>query len=519
MQISDSPIIRCVEHLGLCRKYEALANRLIDQSDMPIVFWMESEMDKNYRHRHPNQKNEYWIVIKPQTDENERVRLILAGLCTAIQERRRYWNVIHHPAYKEALICQGNQRHIAVYRDFPNSLNSIAGTLDAEWFLAQYGICTSTEVRQFYFQDRMSKLNEYVKKHHPPRNQPALTWFRETEVTNLIEYGNYYRLGEPYQKELKKLLPKVQTSYLAEVEKVAQIITDLQHQYDGTNGFHLTERFMTDMIEQFNLDNMIQMYIPEAYDGTYPLENGTHADVFSYIPQNWPRQEEMVRWLRMAREFVCAYRNTQDLYPPDVTINLIDSNIHNSYADGTRETGYCISFTSGLVFQISDFLQKWQISGNGKNLLEIIGEQKFRQQLLRQVIYHITAHEYAHILNGDCDRSAARKQSGLGPLPEGERLQTEDRADALAKELLRESALLFYRFPPSPKGEHERIGAALRQGDINAILQIISPQRLLEIQNKVQDLHFKMACDDVIAVEAQKFIFHFRQTFSSCDLS
>lgn len=122
-------------------------------------------------------------------------------------------------------------------------------------------------------------------------------------------------------------------------------------------------------------------------------------------------------------------------------------------------------------------------------------------------------------MNGDCDRSAARKQSGLGPLPEGERLQTEDRADALAKELLRESALLFYRFPPSPKGEHERIGAALRQGDINAILQIISPQRLLEIQNKVQDLHFKMACDDVIAVEAQKFIFHFRQTFSSCDLS
>lgn len=511
MQVSNSPIIRCVEHLGLSKEYEALANRLIDQSDMPIVFWIESEMDKNYRHRHPKQKNEYWIVIKPQSNENERVRLILAGLCTAVQERRRYWNVIHHPTYKEALIRKGDKRHIAVYRDFPNSLNSIAGTLDAEWFLAQYGISTSTEVRQFFFQDRMCKLREYIRMHHPPRNQPMLTWYREIEVTNLIEYGNYYRCGEFYQRELKKLLPKVEPSYLAEVEKVAKTITDLQHEYDGTNGFQLTE--------QFNLGNMLQMYIPETYDGTYPLENGTHANVFSYIPHKWPRQDELVRWLRRAREFVCTYRSMQNPYPPDVTINLIDSDICNSYADGTREKGYCISFTSGLIVQIVTYMQKWQVSEGNIELLNIIGEQEYRQQLLRHVIYHITAHEYAHILNGDCDRSTARKLSGLGPLPKEVRLQIEEQADAHAKELTKEAALLYYRFPPAPKGEHEQICAALRQGDINAISHIVSPQRMEEMQKEVQDLRFKIARDNVIASEARKFVLHFRRnsdSYESC---
>lgn len=514
MQASDSPVIRCVEHLRLSRENEALANRLLGQIDMPVVFWMESEADKNYRQRHPLQKNEYWIVVKPQTDENERIRLILAGLHTAIQVRRRYWNVIHHPVYKEALIKQGDQRHIAVYEEFPNSLNSIAGTLDAEWYLAQYGISTSTEVRQLYFQDRINKLNEYISLHHPRNDQPILSWYREIEVTNLIEYGNYYRLGGLYQKKLKELLPKVESGYLAEVEKVAKTITDLQLEYNGTNGFQLTERFMTTMIEQFDLGNMLQMYLPETYDGTYPLGWDTYANVFSYIPYNWPRQDDLICWLRMARELICTFRNSQDPFPPDVTINLIDTNLCNSYADGTQKTGYCISFTSGLVFEITDLLQKWAISKDNERLLRIIGEQEFRRQLLRQVIYLITAHEYAHILNGDCDCSLAVKYSDLAQFPE-DRSEIEDRADIRAKKIIEDAALLLYRFPPAPKGEHEQIHAALLQGRIPAIPH----QRLLEIEKEVQEFRFKLARDKTIAIEAQKFIAHFRQVSSSIHLS
>lgn len=515
MQTSDSPVIRCVEHLRLSKKDVALAKLLIDQIDMPVVFWMESEADKNYRQRHPRQKNEYWIVVKPQTDENERVRLILAGLRTAIQVRRRYWNVIYHPVYKEALISRGDQRHIAAYNEFPNTLNSIAGTLDAEWYLAQYGISTSTEVRQFYFQDHIDKLNEYISLHHPRKNQPMLSWYRETEVTNLIEYGNYYRLGDPYQKELKELLPKVEPSYLSEVERVAKTITDLQLEYNGTNGFQLTERFITAMIEQFDLENMLQMYLPETYDGTYPLESGTYADIFSYIPYSWPRQDDLVYWLRMARELICAYQNSQDPLPPDVTVNLIDTNICNSYADGTQKTGYCISFTSGLVFEITDHLQKWTISKDSERLLHIIGEQEYRRQLLRQVIYLITAHEYAHILNGDCDYSFAKTYSGFAPFSEEYRSQIEDRADVRANKIISDATLLLYRFPPAPKGEHERIRAALLQGSIPAIPH----QRLLEIEKEVQEFRFKLARDNEIAIEAQKFIAYFRQVSSSINFS
>lgn len=503
---SESPVIRFVEYLGLSEDYQRIANELIEQSDMPIVFWLESEMDKNYRQRYLAQRNEYWVVVKPQEDENERVRLILGGIYTAVMEQRRYWVVTHNPEYKVKILATKNKKHIESFRELPNALNSIVGTLNVEWFLAQHGIGMRDELRQFYFRDRIRKLKDYKRKRHPPKGKASVKMFREIEIINLIEYGNYYRFGEPYQRELRKLLPQVEPHYLGTVERIAEIITDFQKAHTGDNGDYLSEKFLCTIIEELKFEDLVLMVVPEAYCGTYPVSSEEFAPVFSYIPKTIPQQTDIIRWTRYSRELVSTYRNSQKYFSSDVTINLIDTEIANSYADGNQEKGYCISFTVGLIRKMLPFVENWTISPAHHSILSIIGDSTFRRELLRQVVYLITAHEYAHILNGDCDQSSYRIQQQC-------RTEVEIEADRCADRILSSAARAFYRFPPAPKGEHKRMSAALKTGGIEAVMDSITPERQKEICMEVQHLKFKLYRDKQILEEAKLLLYQFRSIF------
>lgn len=72
------------------------------------------------------------------------------------------------------------------------------------------------------------------------------------------------------------------------------------------------------------------------------------------------------------------------------------------------------------------------------------------------MVFIITAHEYAHILNGDCKDT---RHSFLPPTneeSEGERLQKEAAADEKANKIVSDAELLCYRFPPEAENDEEK---------------------------------------------------------------
>lgn len=505
MMNSNSPLIRCIEYLNLSAEYEQLARDLMAQSDMPIVFWINAELPLNYRHRSPGQKNEFWVTIPPNCSEDERLRLILGGLHGAVQEQRRYWRTDIQPEYEVSLKALPDTQKLRMYYAFLGRIGNLATTLDVEWFLSLYGIATSRRIRQYYFRDRTTKLKEYINLHDPQKTQPSITWSRETEVVNLLEYGNYYRLGAEYRRDLERLLPKANPSYVNEVRWVANLIAGLQQSYNGSNGAELTEEFLTAVIEHFQIEHMVRLCKHEAYRGIYPIDSENKADILSYVLNSWPRQSDLINWLRYAREILCVYRTEMNYQTPDVTMNLIDTDISNSYADGDCKQGYCISFTNGLIYQITDAVKTWELSSDLSTLIAYIGEDKVRHHLLRQAIFFISAHEYAHIINGDCDRStqlAADDREGTS----AEREAIEERANRTAIQLIQQSIPWLYRFPPAPDGEHERMREALRAGGPEAMRRVISKERENEMRQEVRELISKQCRDQLLAYEAVNLV-------------
>lgn len=501
----NSMVIRSVEHLKLPDKYERLARELLEQIDMPVVFWMDAELPKNFRCRHPGQKNQFWVTIRPNCDENEKIRLIIGGIYGAMQEQRRYWRTGIQPEYEAELKTLDTHEHLHVYYDFVSRLGNLATALEVEWYLLTHGIRTARSIRQTYFRDRKNKLKEYIVRHNPRLTQPYLTWYQEIEVINLIEYGDYYRLGEEYRRELRRLLNQIDKRYIPEVEWVANQITTVQQAYTGTNGAELTEQLLTDMIEHFQTGHMVRLCKHEAYIGRYPIGNEDEADVLSYVLNTLPRQKNLINWLRMAREFICVYREAEDNHVPDITMNVIETDLCNAYADGDHSSGYCISFTNGLIYAVTDAVENWEVSEGVSALIGQIGESEVRRNLLRQVIFHITAHEYAHVINGDCDDAKRRRAQGI-PFASGERETREANAKRTTSRLIHQALPLFYRFPPAPAGEHERMGKALRVGSLDTISRVVSSEREEEIKRELQQLLSKWRRDWTLAEEAERIV-------------
>ena len=60
------------------------------------------------------------------------------------------------------------------------------------------------------------------------------------------------------------------------------------------------------------------------------------------------------------------------------------------------------------------------------------------EKLFKYALFYITLHEYAHILNGDCDKSDINES-------EQERLEKEQKADEYAEAILNSILMLQYR--------------------------------------------------------------------------
>ena len=158
MKTDESKVIRNIEALNLSKKSEILAQKLIEKIDMPVVFEINSQKDKNYGARHGLYHNQFWVIVKPQSEDSEYERIILSNLYRGIQERRRVLHPAISETYKNTLLKltpkDVREKRIKISRELIGRIGALATTIDAELFLSEYGIATSNRTKRIQFENR-----------------------------------------------------------------------------------------------------------------------------------------------------------------------------------------------------------------------------------------------------------------------------------------------------------------------------------------------------------------------------
>ena len=186
MKTDESKVIRNIEALNLSKKSEILAQKLIEKIDMPVVFEINSQKDKNYGARHGLYQNQFWVIVKPQSEDSEYERIILSNLNRGIQERRRVLHPAISETYKNTLLKltpkDVREKRIKISRELIGRIGALATTIDAELFLSEYGIATSNRTKRIQFENRKFLLNDYLAKQ------------KRLVLVSRVRVAQYYRL-------------------------------------------------------------------------------------------------------------------------------------------------------------------------------------------------------------------------------------------------------------------------------------------------------------------------------------
>ena len=498
--MDESRLVRNVEELLLSPRAMELARELIRQIDMQVIFLIDAQEKNNCSGRHPMQGNQFWVTVKPQAEAQEFDRLVLAGLYRGIQERKRYRRIWYRESYVESL---QNPQHGKVYMQFVDFLGSFLSSLDTELFLEQYGITTSQAVLQKKYDTRMQGLEEYIAKR---RRMPGFAWYRETEVWNLLEYGNLWQRCYAWKKQIKSRAAKVNPRYVDIIERIAFRIQDMRVLYNGENGAELMEQMEEYIVSTFHLEEMVRFYTPRAHGAVFYFQDGENAQTLEYIPEDIPHQDQLFEWFEEAGRFLNSVRELAAYRIPDVTFWLVRSDRSNAYADHKKDM-YQISFTTGLTEQMNRWLERPQVCEEGNaELLRILGEDDYRKRLKKTVIDFITAHEYAHILHEDDKK--ARTAS------EPERRRMEEAADQTAEKLVKWEIPAAYRLSIKPEDQMERFGEAFWRMDAKEAMEVIDsvpPGRKQEMEEEMGWLLEQCRRDELVLRDAIVQIEEFRR--------
>ena len=429
MKTDESKVIRNIEALNLSKKSEILAQKLIEKIDMPVVFEINSQKDKNYGARHGLYHNQFWLIVKPQSEDSEYERIILSNLYRGIQERRRVLHPAISETYKNTLLKltpkDVREKRIKISRELIGRIGALATTIDAELFLSEYGIATSNRTKRIQFENRKFLLNDYLAKQ---KRLVKLCWFPELEWHNIIDYSRIAWWNKEYHKELARLLgmtyPKTKAKwYVDTLNRMVEMLHIIYNRYKEKTEFDVISWFLKETVDIVGLHGVVDLTPQYAMKSEYAFKNGIKAPVYSFVPEGIENEESFIKAFRHINEGILLlqeyYHYVEEKEMPDAHVNLVLTDFCEACADGNLQKGYFISFTTGLIKNLEEKTRTVDINSLGlEKFVEILGEDEVRSRLYRYMLYYITAHEYAHILNSDCDlteksRNSTREQKEI----------------------------------------------------------------------------------------------------------
>ena len=481
-------VVRCVDHLDISPKSKLIAKELVDQIDMPVVFLIDHDLDKQYALRSHGYHNQFWVLANHHEDQAEYERVILSNIYRGIQERDRFLHPAPCAEYEKSIDLIQNKNERVEYReryyDLLRSIASLVSTIDAEQFLKPRGVEVSSKQKQWLYNNRIMLLEEYLEIQ---RKQPCFRWYKEIEYMNVLDYSRIASFCDDYRIGIVNRLKKIRPASAAKrcIKRLTQLmamVKEAEIKYIHNPQEDIAGWMTQEIVQILKLEDVLILKREYALIGKFNLETGDCADIYSFVPSDFPDKRLNILAMRHVNECILLtqeyFAMLMDRNLPDVHANLIDTSHRNAYANRLGEKCY-ISITSGLFHQILNAVST-EIDKVPPQCLEILGEQEILYRLKKYAIFYITAHEYAHIINGDCEEAACYQTTW--DLVN----KRENAADNFARDVLKKVLLFQYRPDMSTS-----LFARIREMKINHSVDPI----LLDIACDWCDQHFLRVID------------------------
>lgn len=445
-------LIRFVDQLDIGEDAKRLAYEMLDQIDTPVVFLIDTGLNKNYAGRNAFQHNQFWVTANHQPEQSEYERVILSNLYRGIQARRRFPEVSPNAAYYAKLEAipdaKTRKERIENYEQLVGRINAITSTIDAEYHLAPKGVIVSEAAKKRSFDNRIGILNRYLEIQ---RKAPFWRWHKELALHNMLDYSRIAYWKPAYfqgiANRLKYVLPPQDArKFLSQLQQLVRVIQTAKEKYQNEPEADVPTWMINEIIAILQIKDMVCVEYPYSICGSFNLENGEKAPLYSFVPEDIPGEAEMVLGIRHVNEGLLLLQEysgaikKQEL--PDVHANLVFSDYQNAYAN-KQDGKYYVSFTVGMLELLMGTLDQIDIGGVPNEIITLLGEREVRCRIRKYIIYFIAAHEYAHVLNGDCDRAASMYSCGFLNRTK------EENADLRAKNMLSNALFLQYRNDPN----------------------------------------------------------------------
>lgn len=436
----DGNLIKDVYKTGIRNEIADIANELIKQIEYPVVFWLDSPLDRNYAANHSININQFWITVKKGTSLQERERIILKNLYMGVQKRKRYLRAIPKIAYtdkkKNDCLCS-----------LAEKINVISSNLECDFFLEKYGITTDETETQFYYNDRVNKLKEYINMQ---KRMPEFVWYDEVFFCNAIDYAFYSRKNDEYKNELFSLVKKTKPRFRAYkmIELINEITSLIDNAYNGfnnENGAEIVNGMRVELVKLLNLNDYIEMVPVDSYQEIKTL-NSKQIRILTFVPEDCENEALMIKSFRYINECLglvreCANDEKYFSLPcSKVAISYDGESNMSSFARLNDENivEYYILIYSSFASRLWNKIITMDCSESSVKAIEKnMSKAYVIEKLFKYALFYITLHEYAHILNGDCDKSDINES-------EQERLEKEQKADEYAD--LTVSKILNYQY-------------------------------------------------------------------------
>ncbi len=476
----DSQVIIDPKKLNVSSKALKVAEEILNQMDMPVVFLLSSDGDKNYAYRHPYTHNEFWVTVQPQTEQSEYERILLANLYRGLREKLRYSGIYLKKDCERKLLQEGNGRKCQQMQELLSKINAFVSTVDTECFLEEKMFYVSDQVKLKKFQACVMGLEEFL---HKQRENPGFFWYKEVEICNLLEIISTIRFDVAYEKKLKNLILQIQPKERGALDeklvtKGKRILDEFKQNRTDENAEECCCDFSEKLLSLFSLQDIMEVRPNFANAGVIELPSGEKVELYSFVPEEIEGEEELSESLKMINEGLV---NLQKIYytfkqaMPDVHVNIGFSNACNAYVYGTKLQGYHVAYLEGLIWKIRG--KTSDISGIPKELISFYGETEICKGLQRAVFSLSILHECGHIMNGDCDQVEKHAEY------DGEnRSEVENAADRFAEKYLLEVLNLQYR--PEPQFSIEAYRKLMLEIEKNKLLAFEAMHILRQIREE-----------------------------------
>lgn len=440
-------VIRFVDYLDISDTAKHLAKELVDQIEMPVVFLIDHDLDKQYALRSQMKHNQFWVLACHQAEHSEYERIILSNIYRGVQTRKRFLHPVTNQEYEAYLNQIVNPKvkleRRKLYYELLNKISSFVSTIDAEMYFKPKGIEVSPAQKQWLYDNRISLLDEYLSIQ---KTQRGFCWYREVECINVIDYARIASFNNSYKVGIVNRLKRIQPASASKrcikrVSELSSLIDEANQKYSIAQQEEITAWMVQEVVRILGLENNLVLKREYALSGNFILETGEHANVHSYVPIDFPNESIIIQALRSINECILIlqefYATLLNKALPDAHANLIQSNHINAYAN-KLPSGYYLSFTDGLLTEVMRSSQDC-INRVPPQHIATIGESAVRSRLTKYALFYITAHEYAHILHGDCEQTTFYQPTWS--LVDNK----EEHADSFAREMLSKLLLMQYR--------------------------------------------------------------------------